>query len=248
MTVAYTGDRLAQLERRIGRKLTAAETHVQVEAIDELLNRAKDLLDNAIREEQARLARLAAAGHNGRLEVTPRMAAILAGLRFHGAAHALAELHSMGYPVKPPSPVRALGRSEDELLGRLRHRLGHLSVKIQDEAIGLDLSSLAIDSIEKALIDILGARSIAADLVAPAFDAGLAATFEQHQDLVDGWAYSSILDAGTCDECSSLDGTTYATWADISEVLPDGGPNPACAGSDRCRCRPVPMPPARMRP
>ncbi len=241
MTV-YQGERLARLERRLGRKLTQAETHVQVEAIDELLNRAKDLLENEIRKEQARLAaHIGDHGGGGRLEATPRMLAILDGLRKRGRAHALAELQSMGYPVRK---TRALARSDDQLVGRLRARLGHLTIKVHDTGIGLDLGTLSVDAIERALMKVLGARAIAADLVAPAFDAGLADTFEQHADLVDQWQYTAVLDGGTCDPCSSLDGTVYESWAAISEVLPDGGPNPVCDGGDRCRCRPLPMPTA----
>jgi len=43
----------ARIEARIGRRLTAAEKHIDVEAIDTLLNTAKDSLDAAIRSEQA---------------------------------------------------------------------------------------------------------------------------------------------------------------------------------------------------
>jgi hypothetical protein len=238
------GADLARVEARVGRHLTAAEQHVAVEQIDALLNQAKDLLDAEIRREQARFAAVVAAGDHGRLELTARMAAILRDLRSHGRAHAANELHSMGYPVRTHAArkARLFAASDDELQARLRVRLGHLSVKIQDEAIGLHLGELAQDAIERALMNVLGARSIAADLIAPAFDAGLADTFEQHADLVDQWQYTSVLDAGTCDPCSSLDGTVYESWAAISEVLPDGGPNPSCDGGDRCRCRPLPMP------
>lgn len=234
----------ARIEARIGRSLTAAERHVDVEAIDALLNQAKDMLDAEIRREQARLARLTADGHGGRLEVMPRMVAILADLRKHGAAHAANELASMGYPVKPVKVRKLQAPSEDILLGRLRARLGMLTVKVQQEAVGLDLSILAADAIEKALVKVLGARSIAADLVAPAFDAGLGATFEQHADLVEGWQYTAVNDPASCDPCSELDGTEYDSWDAIQEVLPDGGPYDGCDGGTRCRCRAVPLPPA----
>jgi hypothetical protein len=84
----YVGSRLSALERRIGRRLTAAEQHIDVEAIDETLNRAKDLLDQAIQTEQARVAAAIADGHTPRLEITARMVAILRDLRAHGRAHA----------------------------------------------------------------------------------------------------------------------------------------------------------------
>jgi hypothetical protein len=242
VTVTYTGERRRALEQRIGRALTAAEQHIQVEQIDETLNRAKDLLDAEIRAEQARLATAIADGHGGQLTPTPRMLAILAGLREHGAAHALSELASMGYPTRARRQHQA--PSDDELAGRLRARLGDLTIKVQQHAVGLDLSSLATAAIEKALSDVLGARAIAADLVAPAFDAGLGDTFEQHADLVEAWQYTAVLDAGSCDPCSELDGTEYDSWDAIQEVLPDGGPSIVCEGGDRCRCRAVPLPPS----
>lgn len=238
MTPVYAGERLAQLEQRIGRKLTAGERHVQVEQIDELLNGAKDRLERLIRREQARLASLVAAGHTGQIRPTGAMVAILAELRRDGRAHASNELHSMGHPSG--AAARAMSASEDELEARLRARLGDLTVKVQREAVELDLSTLAVDAIEKALLAVLGARSIAADLVAPAFDRGLADTFEQHPELQ--FQYSAVLDAGTCDPCATLDGEVYDSWDAIQDVLPDGGPNPDCAGGDRCRCRPVPVP------
>jgi hypothetical protein len=96
------------LEQRIGRQLTAAEHHIAVEQIDELLNQAKDLLDAEIRREQARLAtHIAETGGGGRMNVTPRMLALVRGLQAHGRAHAANELHSMGYPVKAQT-ARAL--------------------------------------------------------------------------------------------------------------------------------------------
>lgn len=246
----------ARIEARIGRTLTAAEKHIDVEAIDTLLNTAKDYLDAEIRSEQARLARLVAAGDGGRLEVTPRMLAILRDLRKHGQAHALNELASMGYPVRanerrfavpaqppgePPPPRPHLVVLSDSIIeGRLRARLGSLTVKVQSEAVGLDLSSMAVSAIEKALVDVLGARSIAADLVSPAFTAGLGETFENHRDLVDGWQFTSVNDPASCDPCSEMDGTEYPSWDAIQEVLPGGGPYPECEGGDRCRCRAVP--------
>jgi hypothetical protein len=231
------------LEQRIGRQLTAAEHHIAVEQIDELLNQAKDLLDAEIRREQARLAtHIAETGGGGRMNVTPRMLALVRGLQAHGRAHAANELHSMGYPVKAQT-ARALAASDDELAGRLRARLGDLTVKVQHAAVGLDLHDLAIDAIEAALVKVLGARSIAADVVAPAFTSGLAQTFEQHLDLVDAWQYTAVNDPGSCDVCAPLDGEVFDTLDALFEVLPDFGGNPDCEGGDRCRCRAVPMPP-----
>jgi hypothetical protein len=233
--VIYAGADLARVEARVGRKLTAAERHVDVEAIDALLNTAKDDLDAAITAEQRRVARLFADGKHGRIEATKAMLAVLDRLRSEGKAHAQAELASMGYTVKKTRRHSAA----DDLELRLRARLFHLTVKVQQAELGLDLSTIAQDAIERALVKVLGARSIAADLVAPAFDAGLGETFEEHADLVEGWEYSAVLDAGTCDPCGEHDGEQFDSWDAIQEVLPGGGPNPDCDGGDRCRCRPT---------
>jgi hypothetical protein len=235
----YVGSRLSALERRIGRRLTAAEQHIDVEAIDETLNRAKDLLDQAIQTEQARVAAAIADGHTPRLEITARMVAILRDLRAHGRAHALNELASMGYPV---ASTRRLA-TDDELEARLRARLGQLTIKVQTAAVGLDLGELSQDAIERALAKVLGARSIAADLVSPTFVSGLADTFEQHANLVKAWQYTAVNDSGLCEVCAPLDGEIYTSLDDLFAVLPDFGPNPDCLGGDRCRCRAVPAPP-----
>lgn len=249
----------ARIEARIGRRLTAAERHIDVEAIDALLNQAKDFLDAAIQAEQKRLAVLVAAGHGGRLEVTPRMVAILRDLRAHGRAHALNELASMGYAVRanerrfavpaqppgepPPPRPRLVVVSDSIIEGRLRARLGALTVKVQAEAVGLDLSSMATSAIEKALVNVLGARSIAADLVSPAFGGGLGDTFEAHADLIDGWEITGIQDGAQCDPCAELDGTTYDTTDALLEVMSDFNGVDDCDGGDRCRCRAIPSVP-----
>jgi hypothetical protein len=171
------------------------------------------------------------------------MRSIIQTLRQHGVAHAANELHSMGYPVKPQPYRRFAAPGEDELVGRLRARLGQLTVKVQLAAVGLDLGELAVDAIEKALMKVLGARAIAADLVAPAFTGGLAQTFEQHADLVEKWQYTAVLDAGLCDPCGGHDGEIYDTLDELFAVLPDFGQNPDCDGGTRCRCRALPVPP-----
>lgn len=223
------------------REVTAAERHIDIAGIDRLLNDAKDELEQAIAVEQARAARRAARLGNARLELTVRMRRILRDLRADGRRHAAGELASMGYPLR--GRARRYAADEDELEGRLRARLGWLTMKIEREALGVDLSTLAITAIEKAVVRVLGARSIAADLVAPAFAGGLADTFEQHADLVEAWQYTAINDAGLCDECAPLDGEIYATLDALFDVLPGFGPNPDCLGGDRCRCRAVPVPP-----
>lgn len=231
--------RSLRVELRVGRKLTAAEEHIDVEAIDTLLNQAKDQLEQAIRDEQRRAARAVARGGNARLEVTDSMLRILRRLREQGRRHARAELESMGYPV---TDRRRLA-SDDEIEGTLRARLGSLTAKIERQALGGDLSTVATAAIQKSVLDVLGARGIAADLVSPTFVSGLADTFEQHLDAVEAWQYTAINDAGLCDQCAPYDGVIFDTLDDLFEVLPDFGPNPACLGGTRCRCRAVPVPP-----
>jgi hypothetical protein len=109
------------LEQRIGRRLTAAEQHIAVEQIDELLNRAKDDLEQAIQDEQAKYARAnrRAAGGAG-LEVTDGMLAILRRVRKSGHAREL-ELLSMGYLRSPPRTARREAAAH-EAARRLRSR------------------------------------------------------------------------------------------------------------------------------
>lgn len=246
----------AAVEARIGRRLTAAEQHVDVLAIDELLNTAKDDLDAAIQAEQARLARALAQQRTDGLQVTDRMRRIIRRLREHGATHARRELASMGYsrrfaapgdkknPPPVPIPVGPTAPSLDDFEAVLAARLRRLTVKIERDALGGDISTVAVTAIERAVVKVLGARSIAADLVAPVFGSGLADTFEQHQNLVDAWQYSAVLDGGLCDPCAAHDGEIYQTLDALMEVLPDFSGNPECLGGDRCRCRAIPVPPA----
>lgn len=238
MTPEERAARALRVEARVGRKLTAAETHMDVEAIDRLLNEAKGELDQAIRAEQQRYARLVARGHTARMNVTERMLRVLRRLRGDGQRHARAELASMGHPVRDWRHHA----TEDELAGRLRSRLRHLQVKIEHEALSVDLSTIAASAVERAVLRVLGGRSIASDLVAPAFTSGLADTFEQHRDLVDRWQYTAVLDGGTCDPCGSHDGEIYETLDEALAVLPDFGGNPDCLGGERCRCRLLPVP------
>lgn len=232
------------LEQRIGRKLTAAEEHIAVEAIDGLLNDAKDELERLIVAEQRRLARAIADGHTGRMNVTDQMLRALRALRAAGREHALAELVSMGYPV---SSARRHA-TDGELDGQLRARLGQLTIKVQREAVGLDLGQLSADAIQRSLEKVLGARSIAADLVSPVFVSGLADTFEQHADVVAAWQYTAVNDSGLCEQCAPWDGEIFDTLDALFDVLPNFGPNPDCDGGDRCRCRAVPVPPAEAPP
>jgi len=186
------------------------------------------------------------------LEPTEKMLRILRQLRRSGRAHALAELDSMGYlarkmavpaqpPGEPPPPRPSLVLLTDtEIEATLRARLHSLTMKIERDALAADLSSMATSAIERAVVKVLGARGIAADLVSPTFGAGLGDTFEAHADLVDGWEITAILDGATCDPCAELDGSTYATTADLMEVMSGFAGVDDCDGGDRCRCRAIP--------
>jgi hypothetical protein len=251
--VGERATRTARVEQRIGRRLTAAEQHIDVEAIDELLNKAKDRLEQAIRDEQARAAKRIARGRGGELRVTDDMLQVLQELRGHGRRNARLELDSMGYKVRRRD--RRFDAVDDDLEARLRAFLRSLTVKVRgvasdvatgtttSAAVGADVSTVAVNAIEKAVGKVLGARAIAADLVSPAFVSGLQDTFEQHLDLVQAWQYTAVNDPGSCEECAPHDGEVYETLEALFEVLPDFGPNPDCLGGDRCRCRAVPMPP-----
>jgi hypothetical protein len=207
---------LSPLERRVGRQLTAAEQHIDVLAIDELLNGAKDQLEQAILDEQRRYARAKARGRAARMEVTDAMRRVISNLREAGRTHGAQELRSMGYPVAPPTRRYAAG---DDLEATLRARLATLTVKIEHQALGADISTVAATAVERAAMRILGGRGIAADLVSPAFIGGLAQTFEQHADIVERWQYTAVNDAGLCSLCAPHDGAIYDTLEALFAVL-----------------------------
>lgn len=236
---------IAAVEARVGRRLTAAEQHIDVLAIDALLNRAKDDLERAIKAEQRSLGRQLAQQTGGALNVTGAMLAVLRRLQTAGRSHGARELASMGYTVRRfaagdehPGPPTI-----DDFATILAARLRRLTIKIHQEALGGDVSLIAATAIERAVGRVLGARAIASDLVSPVFVSGLSQTFEQHADLVEAWQYTAVNDGGLCEQCAPHDGETYDTLAALFDVLPGFGPNPDCLGGDRCRCRAVPMPP-----
>lgn len=234
------------IERTIGRQLRAAEQIVDVFRITRLLDEAKDDLDAAIRREQKRaVQRALRLDTRTNLKMTAVMLKPLYRLYQAGRREAAAELERAGYvlPRKYANPHR------DHMLeaaeAKLRAKLAGLSIRITNEhTVQLQLADRGAvgDALAQALLDVLGSRSIASDLVSTAMFSGMGATFEENQDLVGGWEYSAVLDGGTCDDCDSKDGTTYESWDDLQDDLPDGGPNPDCYGGDRCRCRALPAP------
>lgn len=131
---------------------------------------------------------------------------------------------------------------------KLEVKLSGLNQNLIQQADATDLSGAAAAAIVEALGQIPGARAVAADMVSGAMFKGLGATFDEYSDQVDtpvgqeggGWDYTAVMDGATCDECSTWDGTHFATWEEIAGPggpLPDGGPHEDCFGGDRCRCR-----------
>lgn len=135
------------------------------------------------------------------------------------------------------------------ILAKLELKLSALNQRLVEEGDALNLADATTAAIVDALANIPGALSVAAAMVSGSLFQGLGATFDANADDVDsavggggggGWDYTAVMDASTCDECATWDGTHYNTWDEIAGAggpLPDGGPNPDCYGSDRCRCR-----------
>lgn len=230
----------AAVEVLIGRELRAAERHIDVLGLDRALNEAKDELHQAIEAEKKRAIRRAVRGSGSvRLQLTGAMLVPLQRLFELGKREAALELAAAGYTTR--------GYDEAEPAGDLFHvahmlkrRLGGVSVRVQAEYVALDLRDLGYSAILRALYRTPGARDAASRVVSSALTAGLSATFSQSGDNVTAWMYSTVLDGGTCAECASHDGEVFDTVQALFEVLPDFGPNPACYGGDRCRCRGVP--------
>lgn len=249
MTTAVVTGRnpdLARVEEIVGRELTEAERHIDVLAIDRMLARAKRALVAAIEQEQQRVAAAIADGRPARCDVTAAMLEPLATLFAQGRREASLELASLGYP-------RQLAEAEDEAARRLapivqalRAWLNWLTIRILEEQQHVEARFGSEPAPRNVLIDalarVLGARSTAAVLVSPALIAGLGQTFEEAEDLVDGWQYTAVLDTGTCDRCRPLDGKTYPSTAALFVDLPNFGPSRWCLGGSRCRCRAVPLP------
>src|SRR4051812_13882161 len=86
---------LSPLEVRVGRRLTAAEQHIDVEAIDQRLNDTVDELDQLITAEQHRFAHQIATGSHARMTVTTEMLMSVGRLVSYGRTEAARELRSM---------------------------------------------------------------------------------------------------------------------------------------------------------
>jgi hypothetical protein len=252
MPAASLDGTYALVERVIGRRLSQAERAVDVLLLHGALERAKNELDAAIHDEMlaATLAweRSARATPHPQLELTDAIRAPLEELHALGRDEALNELERAGYGfdertermLAAPDPLR--GGGFESLQNTVRRGLLGIGLRVADDLVAADLSSASSAMIAQALLAVPGARDLASRVVSTALYSGMGATFEENEELVDGWEYSAVLDAATCDQCGPLDGTTYESWDAIQDVLPNGGPNPECLGGGRCRCRAVPAP------
>lgn len=230
----------AAVEALIGRQLRAAERHVDILGLDRALNDAKDELHRAIDAEKRRAIRRAIRGNGSiRLELTAAMLRPLERLCRIGKREAALELAAAGYTARAYDEAEPAG-DIFHVAHLLKRRLRGVSVRVQAEYVALDLTDLGYSAVLRALYRVPGARDAASRVVSSALTAGLSATFSDSGGNVTAWMYSSVLDGGTCAECASHDGEVFDTVQALFEVLPDFGPNPACYGGDRCRCRGVP--------
>lgn len=259
MTVAAIAPAQAERERlyeeaegRLGRRLRPAERRIDIAGNDRTLEEGKAALAAAIEEERLRAVRAAArairAGTPPRpsMELTGPMRAILEGLWHDGAAAAAREVREADVPW--PASYATRDPRLDALLAGLRSRLALIETRIaragveltlqRGDAPGISLAAMAREIERRSP----GSLDAASRVVSGAFNGGMGATFDQVEGLFAGWLYSAVMDGATCDVCRAGDGTEYDTWEEISIVLPDGGPNPACYGNGRCRCRAVPIP------
>lgn len=235
----------ALVEKAIGRPLRDAEKVVDVLLLNSELEAAKDLLEAAIRKEMLRATvtwiRL---GLPPMLHVTDGMRRPLRTLHRLGREEARNELDRAGYKLRARTyahPADPEGHSLAAAEEAINLALPGVTVRITDELVVADFTNASAAAIAEALLRIPGARDIASRVISTALTSGLAATFEEHADLVKGWLYSAVLDGGTCDVCGPLDGTEYATLEELFVDLPGFGPNSECDGGGRCRCRGVPL-------
>lgn len=233
------------VETLIGRPLRRAEQAIDVLRLDQAMNHAKDELEVAIRDEMLRATRAWVDGFALRpeLRVTSEMIEILDRLEALGREEAALELARLGYTdVRTRSLAATSGPHRRDVHGYLSVNLPAIGWRIEDDLVLADLSEMSQAALVSALMAIPGARDIASRVVSTALYNGFGQTFEQNADLVRCWQYTAVMDEATCEECEPLDGEEYDSLDALFEVLPDFGPNPACLGGGRCRCRAVPCP------
>jgi hypothetical protein len=232
------------VERAIGRPLRPAEKVRDWIKIGGTLDQAKDDLAEAIRIEQRRAVRRAIL-RSGEvvLSLTAAMTAPLAFLKAFGAREARAELRRAGYDVSARALVARPIPGPEGPTEYVRAELAALSVKIERERVVLEASGAAQEAVIGALYKVAGARGIASKVVTTAMNQGFASTFADFRDVVSGWERTGAGDADMCDVCASEDGAQFDTWEEAMDSLPEGGPDPDCAGGGACRCELVPLGP-----
>lgn len=240
----------ALVELVIGRPLRLAEQAIDVLGLDQALEEAKDELEERIREEMLRATMVWASGAalSPSLSVTPAMLDVLDRLTALGRREALLELERLGYvgirderrlAAEPSVPDR-------DLEGYLKRNLRGVSTRIEDELVVAELANESQSAVARALLRVPGARDIASRVISTALIDGLAGTWEENEDLVLCWEYTAVLDGATCPACRPLDGKRYSSLEELFRDLPGFGPNPACRGGGRCRCRAVPCDPSEV--
>lgn len=250
MAVAETADLRELVERAVGRPLRQAEQAIDIVGLDRALNQAKDELERAIDQEVRRAARRWQLTRVlPRLRRTPAMVAPLKRLHELGVREAALELERLGYTgVRRGSAARAYvapdpfpGAGFESLLNTLDRGLVGLRVRVENELVAADLADASSSALARALVKI-GGRDIASRVVSTALYSGMGLTFEENEDLIDGWTWTSVLDGATCGPCAAGNGTHYDSWAEAMVDLPNGGPARVCLGGGRCRCRVLPDP------
>lgn len=228
-------------EQRLRRSLTAGELLLDLAGANADLEAGKARLRAAIEKEKRRALRDVVRHGRASLNVTEEMRAALLALFASGQRHARAELAAHGL-----EPARALARDEPRLewawysLGRYLHGIaGRIETAVGDVEPE-SLRDVSVTAMVRELDRrVPGALDAASRLVSGAFGSGLAAEFGTAGDVVTRWQYSAVMDAFVCPPCEEWDGEEFDSWAAISEILPDGGPNADCDGNGRCRCRPT---------
>lgn len=250
--MTLTADRLQTthelVERMIGRRLTASERAIDILGLNAALNREKDALHQAIEDEKRTALSAVRRGRRPylRLRITRQMLLPLERLHRLGRDEAYAELQRLGYQPRRRMFAEDAASKIDpvaELAGRLRVGLSDLAIRLEGERVSLETGGMAAEAIARALLRVPGGRDLASQVVSTALTSGLTLTFEANEDLVPCWQYTAVMDAGTCSQCSALDGREYHSLAALYRVLPNFGPHPGCYGRGRCRCRAVPCPP-----
>lgn len=257
-------DVYAAAELRLGRELTPGERLTDPARIDALLEAAKLTLADEIEKEKARAIRRWLAGEEPHLDVTRGMLRVLGQLYADGCVVAMDEIRAHGFdPVvpEPEGPVLFAASKRDtgarvrlmaaRFLARVRaglpRHLGGIRSRIIREGHALDLGEASHDAIARAMERAVpGSLNVAGQLISTSFYAGMGGIYEENKELFsEGWTYTAMMDATTCEVCAGFDGTHYESWDAAQEDLPDGGPNPLCFGEGRCRCRLVPEPVAQ---